>query len=89
MYIEYVCRYNVIPLPPASILQQRSHGMPSWCEQLLYSMLYDGLLEFVPESESIAEEMASPPFKYRVVKISFTSIQSMHVSMQFLPVSLY
>ena len=37
-----------IPAKLEDILVNRSHGIPAWCEQLLYSMLYDGFLNIEP-----------------------------------------
>ena len=60
-----------------SILQQKSHGVPSWCEQLLHSMLYDGLLSVVPVSaETRGQKMIRPPDKYKIRKIKGVPIST-------------
>ena len=36
---------------PGRLLREKSHGVPSWCEQLLTDMLYDNILTIIPRSE--------------------------------------
>ena len=45
-----------------SILRDKSHGVPSWCEQLLREMLYDGVIKIEPlRGVDTGEAMVSPP----------------------------
>lgn len=34
-----------------SLLREKSHGVPSWCEQLLTDLFYDNVLTIIPADE--------------------------------------
>ena len=67
-----------------SILRDKSQGVPSWCEQLLREMLYDGVIKvepLVPEVHS-GEAIVEPP-KEQLMKRRRTieSVENLVVSM--------
>lgn len=52
--VVYVCRF----------LQEKSHGVPSWCAQMLKEMFYDGIIKTQLLSASTSESMVAPPACY-------------------------
>lgn len=59
-----------------SVLREKSHGVPSWCEQLLKEMFYEETIVIVPEKKrqeylpKQQEPSVAPNIKYMQRRVS-------------------
>ena len=56
------------------LLQDRSQGVPSWCEQFLHTMLYDDMIQILPSTlENLAKQplIVCPP-EYCIQQLTTT-----------------